>query len=206
MRMFMRRWIAVGAALATLAFGCGDEASAPPTCGPNACNETVGGGTCDDATGHAVCTCNTGYAGARCDACASGYVARAGACFPATCESDSCNESHGGGTCHDLGVTVACTCNTGFIGPTCRQCAAGWHPDGSGGCTRDARTACNPAPGGPNSDAEFPGGVQPGESFTWVVPADAVVGTTWYYHCRFHGNQGPGSSLGPRMSGSIKVR
>jgi len=66
--------------------------------------------------------------------------------------------------------------------------------------------ATNLAPGGPNSDAEFPGGVQPGESFTWVVPADAVVGTTWYYHCRFHGNQGPGSSLGPGMSGSIKVR
>ena len=142
----------VVAALTTAACDEGGS-STPPTCGPNACNEAVGGGSCDDATGRAVCSCNTGYAGDRCDRCASGYTARDGACFPATCAADSCNESHGGGTCDDTGGTVTCSCNEGFLGPTCRQCAAGWHPDGAGGCTRDAGTACTPGTGSPRAVA-----------------------------------------------------
>ena len=62
------------------------------------------------------------------------------------------------------------------------------------------------APAGPSSENEFPNGVQPGGSFTWVVPADAAAGTIWYYHCRFHGTQGSGQSLGSGMSGSVTVR
>jgi outer membrane protein assembly factor BamB/plastocyanin len=62
------------------------------------------------------------------------------------------------------------------------------------------------APGGPSSEDEFPNGVQPGGSFTWVVPADAVSGTIWYYHCRFHGAQGSGQALGSGMGGSVRVR
>lgn len=134
----------------------GGGTTPPPTCGPNACNEAVGGGTCDDSTGRAVCTCNTGYAGAACRECASGFVARDGACFPASCGADSCNETHGGGTCDAASGTVVCTCNEGYLGPTCRSCAAGWHPDGDGGCERDARTACEALPGGPLGDVQAP--------------------------------------------------
>jgi hypothetical protein len=79
-----------------------------------------------------------------------------GSSAPATCGNDSCNESRGGGTCSDAGGTVSCTCNEGYLGPTCRWCAAGWHPDGSGGCARDARTACEPAPGGSSGDVQAP--------------------------------------------------
>ncbi|NMC68971.1 MAG: hypothetical protein GYA57_02755, partial [Myxococcales bacterium] len=135
---------------------CDGGTTTPPTCGPNACNEAVGGGTCDDSTGRAVCTCRAGYAGTTCRDCADGYVARDGACFPATCGADSCNESHGGGTCDASSGTVVCTCREGYLGPTCRSCAAGWHPDGSGGCARDARTACEPLPGGSTSDVQAP--------------------------------------------------
>lgn len=60
--------------------------------------------------------------------------------------------------------------------------------------------------GGPDSDAQFPNGIQPGGSFTWTVPAGAKSGDKWYYHCRFHGAGGDGMSLGTGMSGSITVR
>ncbi len=64
----------------------------------------------------------------------------------------------------------------------------------------------NSASGGPSSDTQFPRGLQPGGSFLWEVPADAAPGTIWYYHCRFHGDQGSGRSLGSGMSGSIRIR
>lgn len=56
-------------------------------------------------------------------------------------------------------------------------------------------------PGGPDSDARFPGGMVQGDSVTWVVPRGLAAGTQWFYHCRFHGAPGNGSSLGPGMTG-----
>jgi plastocyanin len=64
----------------------------------------------------------------------------------------------------------------------------------------------NAVPGGPDSGARFPNGLQPGDSFTWTVPADAAAGTTWFYHCAFHGAEGDGRSLGRGMSGVIVVQ
>ena len=152
-----RSVLALAAAAGLPGSACSDGGTATPaTCGPDTCNQAVGGGTCDNSSGRAVCTCNAGYRGERCDGCATGWVLRDGACFAATCDGSSCNESRGGGTCSDAGGTVACACNEGFIGPTCRQCTAGWHPDGSGGCARDTRTACTPLPGGPLGDVQAP--------------------------------------------------
>lgn len=64
----------------------------------------------------------------------------------------------------------------------------------------------NPIAGGPDSDIQFPNGVQPGQRFRWRVPEDAVVGDHWFYHCRFHGAAGDGSHLGPGMTGEIIVK
>jgi len=61
----------------------------------------------------------------------------------------------------------------------------------------------NVAAGGPDSDAVFPTGVQPGTSYSWRVPIDAVAATQWFYHCRFHGTAGDGTSLGTGMVGLI---
>ena len=61
----------------------------------------------------------------------------------------------------------------------------------------------NAISGGPDSGFT---GIQPGESFTWTVPASAKSGTKWYYHCVYHGKEGDGSSLGEGMSGSITVK
>ena len=57
---------------------------------------------------------------------------------------------------------------------------------------------------GPNSDAVLPNGIAPGESFSWLVP-NVPSGTVFYYHCRFHGAAGDGSSVGTGMAGLIEV-
>jgi len=64
----------------------------------------------------------------------------------------------------------------------------------------------NSVAAGPDSAVRFPNGLQPGDSFSWTVPADAVKGTIWYYHCAFHGAEGDGSALGTGMSGAITVQ
>ena len=63
----------------------------------------------------------------------------------------------------------------------------------------------NSISGGPNSDISFPNGLSLGQSYSWIVPTSAVSGTTWFYHCRFHGDAGNGQQPGAGMSGSITV-
>jgi len=58
---------------------------------------------------------------------------------------------------------------------------------------------------GPDSDVQYPNGIEPGKVYHWTVPKDAKPGTVWYYHCRFHGQAGNGSSFGSGMSGAVKV-
>lgn len=60
--------------------------------------------------------------------------------------------------------------------------------------------------GGPDSDSRYPDGVDPGKSFSWTVPPDAVPGAIYYYHCAFHGQPGDGKSRGTGMTGSITVQ
>ncbi|MEN6304108.1 MAG: hypothetical protein ABFD96_15360 [Armatimonadia bacterium] len=57
----------------------------------------------------------------------------------------------------------------------------------------------------PNSDKEYPNGMKPGQSYTWTIPATASEGTTWYFHCRFHGDSGDGTAPGPGMTAAIRV-
>jgi plastocyanin len=64
----------------------------------------------------------------------------------------------------------------------------------------------NPTPGGPNSDTDFPNGIPAGQSWTWQVPATAAPGTKWFYHCRFHGLPGDGTTFGAGMSGSVTIQ
>lgn len=58
---------------------------------------------------------------------------------------------------------------------------------------------------GPFSDQLFPDGMAPGETYTFVIPAEAASGTTYYFHCRFHGQSGDGSHIGTGMAGQITV-
>lgn len=59
---------------------------------------------------------------------------------------------------------------------------------------------------GPDSDASFANGLSGGQTYVWRVPASAPSGTRYYYHCRFHGTAGNGSSLGTGMVGVLIVR
>ncbi len=58
---------------------------------------------------------------------------------------------------------------------------------------------------GLDSSGQFPSGLAPGNVFTWTVPANAAIGTHYFYHCVFHGAAGNGTSLGTGMAGEITV-
>ncbi len=84
----------------------------------------------------------------------------AGACghgdaMPDRCGTDTCNESNGGGSCDDSSGQAVCSCNPGYLGLRCTQCAAGWHPvDGS--CVADETTACAPLADGATGPVQQP--------------------------------------------------
>lgn len=59
--------------------------------------------------------------------------------------------------------------------------------------------------GAPSSDQPYPNGMKPGQSYTWTIPETASEGTTWYFHCRFHGDSGDGTAPGPGMTAVIRV-
>ena len=58
---------------------------------------------------------------------------------------------------------------------------------------------------GLDSSTQYPGGIGQNNVFTWTVPANATIGTHYFYHCQFHGAPGNGTSLGAGMSGEITV-
>lgn len=58
---------------------------------------------------------------------------------------------------------------------------------------------------GLDSSGTFPGGMQLNDVFTWTVPANAVIGTHYFYHCAFHGAAGNGTTLGTGMAGEVTV-
>ena len=56
------------------------------------------------------------------------------------------------------------------------------------------------------SNLVFPTGMAKNDVFTWAVPAGAASGTTYYYHCNFHGGPGDGTKYGAGMVGRIVVK
>jgi plastocyanin len=57
-----------------------------------------------------------------------------------------------------------------------------------------------------NSDLFIPSGLRPADKFQWIVPQNATSGTKYFYHCRFHGTAGNGTTLGTGMAGSITIQ
>ncbi len=122
------------------------------------------------------------------------------ACLIAGCGGSGGNSGNNGGNA----VTVLATSQHTF-NPT--QAFAG---AGQSVVFRNAdftnHTITADSNGGPNSDGQFPNGLGSNDSYTFVVPAGAVAGTHFFYHCRFHGNAGNGTSLGTGMAGEITVQ
>ncbi len=114
-----------GDACATCADGYHLEADAcvaDAVCTADSCG---GHGTCDDSSGQVVCTCDVGYEGQACDACAAGYHddGQGGCVADETCQANTCS---GHGACDDSGGAPVCTCDAGYAGLNCSQCAEGY--------------------------------------------------------------------------------
>ncbi len=111
-----------------------DCASSGLNCSPN--------GYCSDESGEALCLCDEGYSGSLCNDCAAGYHAEAQACvLDTTCTESSCAFR---GSCEDNSGVVVCTCDEGYAGSYCDECAPGYHENASqDACTKDP---CDPDP------------------------------------------------------------
>jgi EGF-like domain/Laminin EGF domain len=82
-------------------------------------------GECQDSSGIIVCECDAGYSGTTCTDCYPGYHSDGAGCVPDTeCIATSCA---GNGACDGNGGVVTCTCEAGYTGSSCRECAAGYH-------------------------------------------------------------------------------
>jgi beta-lactamase superfamily II metal-dependent hydrolase len=104
-------------------------------CKPDTCH---GNGICSEDHGVESCECYQGYAGTYCNKCAPGYV-DVGDNFAIcvnenTCTDDSCNRH---GTCDDSQGSIVCSCNLGYSGAACENCAAGFHRADDQGCVAD---------------------------------------------------------------------
>lgn len=100
--------------------GGADGGVAPPTCADVTCEH----GTCIDEDAGAVCECEADWSGPLCNIATP------------RCDSQSCNATHGGGTCDDSQGNITCTCNAPYDGANCDQCAADYQDnDGDGVCT-----------------------------------------------------------------------
>jgi hypothetical protein len=115
----------------------GTTCAADQTCLPTTC---AGHGDCTATGGAPTCACAEHHAGTNCEACASGHHHAAdGACVVnETCTATSC-EPHG--SCDASSGLIVCTCDAGYRGSACSDCATGYHADGLL-CVEDER--CQP--------------------------------------------------------------
>src|SRR5690606_30403153 len=104
MRLFSRSLLWMAPAL-MLAAGCG-ESTEPDTCENVTCGDNA---SCSAG----VCACDSGFEG----------DATAGCTAADACTATSCS---GNGTCDASSGTVVCTCEEGYTGPTCLNCAVGF--------------------------------------------------------------------------------
>ncbi len=121
-----------------------------PTCAKAIADGTISCAThahCEDTSGTATCVCNDGYINPpACSTCAPNFHSDgSGNCVPnQACTPNYCN---GHGTCSDASGMPVCTCDTGYTGTTCTQCASGYQDsDGNGTCLEDCYFSCGQKP------------------------------------------------------------
>jgi hypothetical protein len=138
---------------------CGDDPPATaqfisPVFGDQCAHDNCSGqGTCmagDVQTGP-VCQCDAGYTGARCERCSMGFHRDAQQhCVPdRLCKDQDPNPCGTHGTCSDGDGVIFCACDTGYEGPRCTLCGAGYAPDTHDECLQkvlaNGRTVTIPA-------------------------------------------------------------
>lgn len=115
-----------------------------------ACNH----GRCDDSSGLVRCSCDEGYTGASCRECSQGYQDNTG--------DGLCRVACGGpggpvcvnGVCEDASGGASCSCEEGYAGASCEQCAEGYRVHEDGLC----RPACVPGSCGAEGSCDDSGG------------------------------------------------
>ena len=92
---------------------------------------------CSDATGQATCVCPGNRTGTNCDQCPIGLrAARLGRHLRADLQLDRHLRAHK--RCDDSSGTPTCVCADPWTGDACNTCVAGYLPDGTGNCVRNA--------------------------------------------------------------------
>ena len=120
--------------------GCGDSAAFQGGSGgqPGVGGEPVvgtGGAAGEVGTGGSAVRCPVGFAGDDCDECAPLFQDNDadGTCKLACGDLVQC----GSGACDDASGTAVCSCDEGYVGESCDECASGFiDPVGNGSCTR----------------------------------------------------------------------
>jgi hypothetical protein len=109
---------------------------------------------CSDATGRATCVCPGNRTGTNCDQCPTGYVLRAAddTCVQ-TCSSIAACGAHK--RCDDSSGTPTCVCADPWTGDSCNSCVAGYMPDGTGNCVRNAPAGTTLIAGGRYQGSEY---------------------------------------------------
>jgi probable HAF family extracellular repeat protein len=103
----------------------GENCVADETCEGRDCS---GNGVCSVAGGISACACADGYTGTECETCYPGYHDEEGSCvLDETCLDSTCA---GRGVCADDDGIVSCTCDDGYTGASCAECAGGYHREG----------------------------------------------------------------------------
>lgn len=85
----------------------------------------TGHGACSVNGGVASCACDAGWAGSDCSSCAPGFHLSGEACVLDTeCLPSTCSYA---GLCAVGETAITCSCNTGYVGTYCQNCATGYH-------------------------------------------------------------------------------
>jgi hypothetical protein len=123
-------------------------------CDPSPCSSAHETGCQQTGETSFACLCAAGWSGADCSECAGGFHLEGGACvvdrecLPTTCSNH--------GTCDDGTGMPVCSCDSGYAGPACGSCAAGFQDnDLDHSCLPDCTSAAPDCGGhGTCSDAD----------------------------------------------------
>ncbi len=132
---------------------------------------------CADVSGKATCVCPGNRTGLNCDQCPTGYVLRAAddTCVQ-TCSSIGTCSAHK--RCDDSSGIPTCVCADPWTGDTCNSCIAGYMPDGTGNCVRNAPAGTTLIAGGRYQGTDYLIAINPNANPPMAIPMRPLANLT----------------------------